>query len=87
MRSSKVCLLLALIFCFSKACPDILKDRLVLSHLVHDIRDPQTDKKHFRGAVEKIGEYLALEVLARSQHQGCRDRNSDGSKSCPCFVR
>jgi len=63
MHSSKVCLLLALIFCFSKACPDILKDRLVLSHLVHDIRDPHTDKKHFRNAVEKIGEYLALEVL------------------------
>lgn len=57
------CLLIALTFCFSKACPDILNDRLVLSHLVHDIRDPHTDKKHFREALEKIGEYLALEVL------------------------
>jgi uracil phosphoribosyltransferase len=63
MHSSKVCFLLALSLCFSKACPDVLKDRLVLSHLVHDIRDPNTDKKHFRDALEKIGEYLALEVL------------------------
>ncbi|HEY4831854.1 MAG TPA: uracil phosphoribosyltransferase [Waddliaceae bacterium] len=63
MHSSKICLLLALTFCFSKACPDVLKDRLVLSHLIHDIRDPNTDKKHFREALEKIGEYLALEVL------------------------
>ncbi|HEY5236486.1 MAG TPA: uracil phosphoribosyltransferase [Rhabdochlamydiaceae bacterium] len=63
MNSFKVCLLLALTLCVSRACPDILKDRLVLSHLVHDIRNPQTDKKHFREALEKIGEYLALEVL------------------------
>jgi uracil phosphoribosyltransferase len=63
MRTSKCFLLLALTFCFSKACPEVLKDRLVLSHLVHEIRDPQTDKKHFRDALEKIGEYLALEVL------------------------
>lgn len=61
--NSKVCLLLALAFCFSRACPDVFNDRLVLSHLVHDIRDPHTDKKHFREALEKIGEYLALEVL------------------------
>jgi uracil phosphoribosyltransferase len=62
-----ICLLLALSLCFSKACPEILpeifKDRLVLSHLVHEIRDPSTDKKHFRKALEKIGEYLSLEVL------------------------
>jgi uracil phosphoribosyltransferase len=63
MNSIKVCLLLALTLCISRACPDILKDRLVLSHLVHDIRDPNTDRKHFRDALEKIGEYLALEVL------------------------
>ncbi len=34
-----------------------------LSQLVYEIRNPQTDAAHFRQAVEKIGEYLALEVL------------------------
>ena len=63
MRCFKVCLLLVLLLSFSKACPEILKDRLVLSQLVHEIRDPSTDKKHFRKALEKIGEYLTLEVL------------------------
>lgn len=56
-------LLLTMIFCVSKACPNILNDRLVLSHLVHEIRNPDTDRQHFRAALEKIGEYLALEVL------------------------
>lgn len=40
-----------------------MKDRLAISQLVHVLRDPQTDSKHFRAALEKIGEYLALEVL------------------------
>lgn len=34
-----------------------------LSQLVYEIRDPQTDSQHFRQALEKIGEYLALQVL------------------------
>ena len=34
-----------------------------LSQLVYEIRNPETDSSHFRHAVEKIGEYLALDVL------------------------
>ena len=62
MRSFRICLLLIVTFCVS-AYSDILNDRRALSHLVHEIRDPNTDPKHFRAALEKIGEYLALEVL------------------------
>jgi len=34
-----------------------------LSQLVYEIRNPETDSAHFRQALEKIGEYLALDVL------------------------
>lgn len=34
-----------------------------LQQLVYEIRDPQTSPGNFRRALEKIGEYLALEVL------------------------
>ena len=34
-----------------------------LNQLVYEIRNPQTDAVHFRCALEKIGEYLALSVL------------------------
>lgn len=34
-----------------------------LSQLVYEIRCPETDRAHFRNVLEKIGEYLALEVL------------------------
>ncbi len=34
-----------------------------LGQLVYEIRNPQTDSAHFRQALEKIGEYLALSVL------------------------
>lgn len=34
-----------------------------LHQLVYEIRDPKTDALHFRNALEKIGEYLALDVL------------------------
>lgn len=34
-----------------------------LDQLVYEIRDPRTDAPHFRRALEKIGEYLALHVL------------------------
>jgi uracil phosphoribosyltransferase len=33
-----------------------------LGQLVYEIRDPKTGPAHFRQALEKIGEYLALEV-------------------------
>jgi uracil phosphoribosyltransferase len=34
-----------------------------LNQLVYEIRNPNTDAAHFRGALEKIGEHLAREVL------------------------
>jgi uracil phosphoribosyltransferase len=34
-----------------------------LHQLVYEIRDPKTDPSHFRQALEKIGEYLAFNVL------------------------
>lgn len=34
-----------------------------LNQLIYEIRDPQTDAYKFRNALEKIGEYLALEVM------------------------
>lgn len=34
-----------------------------LSQLVYEIRNPKTDANHFRSSLEKIGEYLALNVL------------------------
>jgi uracil phosphoribosyltransferase len=37
--------------------------RQALHQLVYSIRDPQTDSFHFREAIEKIGEYLALDVV------------------------
>ncbi|HUD01512.1 MAG TPA: uracil phosphoribosyltransferase [Rhabdochlamydiaceae bacterium] len=63
MRSFQVCLVIILAFCFSKIYQDIVKDRLALSYLVHEIRDLKTDRKHFRACVKKIGEYMALDVL------------------------
>jgi uracil phosphoribosyltransferase len=79
MRS--FCLLLLLTFCASKACPDILNDRLALSHLVHEIRDPNTDRKHFRTALEKIGEYLALEVLQDLNTKNVEIQTLTGAKA------
>lgn len=39
------------------------KDRTSLNQLVYEIRKPQTNSHAFRCALEKIGEYMALEVL------------------------
>jgi uracil phosphoribosyltransferase len=38
------------------------KERRVLEHLVYEIRDPSTGPKLFRDTLEKIGEYLALDI-------------------------
>jgi uracil phosphoribosyltransferase len=59
----KICLSIVLTLSTCKGYSEILKDRRFLSHLVHDIRNPKTERKEFRTALEKIGEYLALEVL------------------------
>ena len=55
--------IIALIFSLTTMEAKILNERTELHHLVHSIRDPQTDPKHFREALKKIGEYLALETL------------------------
>ncbi len=34
----------------------------ILESLIYKIRDPQTDKKEFRECLEKIGEYIAIDV-------------------------
>lgn len=34
----------------------------ILESLIYKIRDPQTDKQEFRECLEKIGEYLALDI-------------------------
>ena len=45
----------------------VLNEKNALHHLVHTIRDPQTDAPHFRSALNKIGEYLAVEALQAIQ--------------------
>lgn len=47
--------LLFLLACTSLHCK-------YLDHLVYEIRDPKTGPKLFRESLEKIGEYLALEI-------------------------
>lgn len=61
--STVIFVLLLLVLNPSKVHAEIFKDRLVLNHLVYEIRNPETGPKEFRDALEKIGEYLALEVL------------------------
>lgn len=34
-----------------------------IDQLVYEIRDPKTESAHFRQSLEKIGEYLALDIL------------------------
>ena len=54
--------LVASIFCLMISCVAFAQHQ-ALSQLVYEIRDPSTDSAHFRQSLEKIGEYLALEVL------------------------
>jgi len=43
------------------------KSRIALSERVYEIRNPKTDSYHFRKALHKIGEYLALDVMDELQ--------------------
>jgi uracil phosphoribosyltransferase len=53
---------LALLFCI--VCNMVaFGQNQAINQLVYEIRNPQTDSVHFRKALEKIGEYLALNVL------------------------
>jgi uracil phosphoribosyltransferase len=63
---SGVCLVLGCLSvpAFSqRLCPS------ALDHFVYQIRDPETCAKDFRLALEKIGEYLALEVREKLDHE------------------
>lgn len=54
---------IVLILSLSVVQADVRNERRELHHLVHTIRDPNTNPKIFRESLRKIGEYLALEVL------------------------
>lgn len=41
---------------------DTVKNNPALNKHVYEIRNPKTDPKNFRNNLEKIGEYLALQV-------------------------
>lgn len=45
------------------SCGALFAQPQALHQLVYEMRNPQTDQKHFRDALEKIGEYLALDIL------------------------
>lgn len=45
------------------------KERKFLEHLLYEIRDPATGPKQFRESLEKIGEYLALEIREELEHK------------------
>ncbi len=52
-----------------------------LSQLVYEIRNPQTDAAHFRQAVEKIGEYLALNILEELSAQETAIKTLTGAEA------
>lgn len=51
------------LFIFLITNMSIFAQSTAIGQLVYEIRNPQTDSAHFRQALEKIGEYLALSVL------------------------
>nr|WP_319775855.1 uracil phosphoribosyltransferase [uncultured Sphaerochaeta sp.] len=34
----------------------------ILEHLIHQLRNPQTDRKEFRATLEKVGEHLGVDI-------------------------
>ena len=57
-----------------------------LSQLVYEIRDPQTDRAQFRQALEKIGEYLALNVLEELSKKETTIRTLTDTEATHCLV-
>jgi uracil phosphoribosyltransferase len=49
---------------FIAAACQVQAQSQAISQLVYQLRDPRTDAPHFREALEKIGEYLAAELLS-----------------------
>ncbi len=64
----------------------ILAKTQALNQLVYEIRDPKTDAAHFRQAVEKIGEYLALDVLEELNKQEISVETLTGAKASHFLV-
>jgi uracil phosphoribosyltransferase len=60
---------------------EIFGHRLIFDQLVFAIRDPQTKAGDFRGSLEKIGEYLALEVLQELPTEGKTVQTLTGAKA------
>lgn len=56
-------LLLSLFVSSISLSAEVLNDSRALSQLVYEIRDPETNRERFRTCLEKIGEYVALDVL------------------------
>lgn len=52
-----------------------------LSQLLFEIRNPETGSYHFRGALESLGEYLALEVLEELQTKESSVTTMTGAKA------
>lgn len=51
------------ICCLLMSCISVFAQSQAMNELVYKIRDPSTDSAMFRTALEKIGEYLAQDVL------------------------
>lgn len=57
-----------------------------LKQLVYEIRNPQTDAFHFRNALEKIGEYLAQNILDEMNTQQVTIRTLTGADATQALV-
>lgn len=57
-----------------------------LSELVYEIRDPTTDPLHFRASLERIGEYLALNVLEELNTKEASIRTLTGADALHSLV-
>ena len=52
-----------------------------ISQLIFKLRDPKTDSAHFREALKKVGEYLALEVLSELKNKEATIETVTGGKA------
>lgn len=75
--------LCSLLFCFATSVIQAEgKYDSVLQSYVYEIRDPETDSKRFRTYLEKIGQYLALEVLEELQTKEVEVKTLLGATAC-----
>ena len=58
----------------------------MLDQLVYEIRDPQTGPYRFRKALEKIGEYLALNVLEELETTPVKVETLTGAEATHALV-